>query len=192
MNMKCDGIELWTSQRLVVCNILFQEGVCRVKRSYVEEKYRGAGPGFSEAYHFFTQEAEKLLPPQPGEESPYWLYGRPELAGNYEGSFLLQLAVPQEQCIFFDSRKWNKILNLSYLGDEKETAAFTRKLESAGLRYGAEAFLKPYYPQIKQEIKQSWRKLFSKEEIPPEYLQAAAWRLERSWWKNIMEYEKEL
>lgn len=184
-------VELWTSQRIPVCDILLREGVCRVKRDYVAEKYRGAGPSFREAYGFFAEEAAKRLAPAPGEASPYWLYGTPELAGNYAGSFLLRLSIPRSQCVFFDSRKWNRVLNLDFLGDEAACAAFSRKLEEQGLSCGAEAFLKPYYPQLRQEIRQSWKALFSDESIPLAYLQAASWRLEREWWTNRKEYERQ-
>ena len=112
------------------------------------------------------------MPPE--AESPVWLYEDPLWALPEAGTHRLQLSVPREELLLFDRRKWNRILNLSYI----------ERLRRQGVMDSTDVFSKPYYPQMKAEIKKSWRRLF--EEIPEEgteakNIQGAVWRLKQEW-----------
>ena len=95
------------------------------------------------------------------------------------------LNAPRKDCLFFDSRRWNRVLNLSHLGKEKdEEEAFEKELRRVGVFHGSQVFLTPFYPVQRQEILNSWRRNLL---IPPEelaYLQAALWRLKKEWLVN--------
>ena len=58
------------------------------------------------------------MPPE--AESPIWLYEDPLWALPEAGTHRLQLSVPREELLLFDRRKWNQILNLSYIGTEEK------------------------------------------------------------------------
>ena len=45
----------------------------------------------------------------------------------------------------------------------------------------SDIFLTPYYPQLKSQVRQSWKRLFADVPPPPEYTQAALWELHRDW-----------
>ena len=122
------------------------------------------------------------MPPE--AESPIWLYEDPLWAKPEAGTHRLQLSVPREELLLFDRRKWNQILNLSYIGTEEEERKFEERLRRQGVMDSTDVFSKPYYPQMKAEIKKSWRRLF--EEIPEEgteakNIQGAVWRLKQEW-----------
>lgn len=92
--------------------------------------------------------------------------------------------IPREELLLFDRRKWNRILNLSYIGTEEEEREFEKRLRRQGVMDSTDVFSQPYYPQMKAEIKKSWRRLF--EEIPEEGMEAkniqgAVWRLKQEW-----------
>jgi len=95
------------------------------------------------------------------------------------------LTAPKKSFFFSASRRWNRVLNLSHLGKEKdEEEAFEKELRRVGVFHGSQVFLTPFYPVQRQEILNSWRRNLL---IPPEelaYLQAALWRLKKEWLVN--------
>ena len=93
------------------------------------------------------------------------------------------VTVPKEQGIFFDCRKWNTILNLSYLPEtEEDGAAFEKELHRQGIRDSLDLFRTPFYPQLRRQVEDSWKRLFVPG-VPVEdgYAQAALWELRREW-----------
>lgn len=179
-------ITLWTSQAERVLQVLRRGEVYQVKRAYVTAKYREVSWSFQLAYAFFIREMKLRLPPETGEESPIWLHGSRLGTGVFEQAPLLELRLPVKACLFMDGCKWNRILNLEYLGrDQEDTAAFQKKLDRQGLTHASLVFRTPYYPQLKQEILRSWQDVFQVEQVPTANLEAAAWRLEPGWLQNV-------
>ena len=91
--------------------------------------------------------------------------------------------MPRECAVLFDSRVWNRMLNLEYIGvDEADEEAFERRIASMGLKSAIDAFITSFYPTVKREILQSWQRLFtSADNCPDEYLEAGLWELRREW-----------
>lgn len=177
-----DLVSLWTRQDEKVLAELHKKGICQVKKAYIEQKYADAGWSFQIAYAFFTRHMAQILPPPVGCESPYWLHGSPEGTGVFSEAPLLHFDIPRESCVFFDSRDWNCVLNLSYLGTAAEVQSFQRELDRLGLSHGSEVFRQPYYPLQKRAIMESWQRLFRDQSLlDARFLQAALWELKTSW-----------
>lgn len=174
---------LWTAQRPIVLETLEREGVYRVRRAFVEQKYGQSGWNFQKAYAFFVQAAAKRLPPPEGAESPVWCWPDPRWVGLEGDCALLKLTVPEEQVLLFDSRGWNAVLNLSYLpADEADEAAFDRELARQGVRQPLDLFRTPFYPQLRRKVEESWKRLLEPgTPLDPRYTQAAVWELRREW-----------
>lgn len=177
-----DKITLWTRQSCAVLKKLQDSGISRVKSEYIDKKYQEAGWSFKIAYDYLKGEMKKVLPPGEGCESPYWLHASKEGTGIFAESILLEFSVPVDRCFFFDTRDWNRVLNLEYLGSDFETAEFQAELERQGILHASEVFRKPYYPIFKQKIIRSWKKMIkSPEMIEKVNLQAAIWELRLEW-----------
>lgn len=178
-----DTILLWTAQRPIVLDTLEREGVYRVLRSFVEQKYGESGWNFQTAYQFFVQAARQVLPPPAGAESPVWCWPDPRWVGLDGDCALLRLTVPRAQVLLFDSRQWNAILNLSYLPtDAEDQAAFERELARQGVKSPLDLFRTPFYPQLRRRVENSWKQLFAPgAALDPRYTQAAVWELRREW-----------
>ena len=58
-------ITLWSSQQPIVLDTLAREGVYRVRRAFVGQKYGPSGWNFQTAYGFFVRESGYCLPPLP-------------------------------------------------------------------------------------------------------------------------------
>ena len=81
------------------------------------------------------------------------------------------------------------MLKLSYIGDsERDEADFVRKLEKRGIRDASEAVLKPFYPDIKRKIVDSWSRLFRHDTAirngdtsGVRAVQAGLWQIKKEW-----------
>ena len=176
-------ITLYTAQAPVVMETLNTYGIYCVKMAFVDQKYGDQAWIFKEAYSFFAQNAARILPLPEGSQTAIWAYADEKWTGANVGSWALELQVPRDQVILFDLRLWNKILNLNYIGeDEDDERRFEERLESMGIQYPTQVFSTPFYPQLKQEIRKSWQRLFGSDaNCPQAYLQAGLWELRQEW-----------
>jgi len=90
------------------------------KKRYIEQKYGSEAKIFLKAYDFFVKEAKKIVQKPNDAEYPFWAAADPKTALSGGGGFLIRLKVPKDKVIFFDKKKWNQILNLSYIADDQE------------------------------------------------------------------------
>jgi hypothetical protein len=177
---------MWTGQQEIVMDTLNETGRYVVKKSYVEEKYKESGWIFREAYQYLAQWAKELIPKPADAESPVWVYKYARHIYGSEGMYYLELAIPGEKLITFDTRKWNRILNLNYIGKfEQEESDFQKWLEKRGIRDSLEVFSTPFYPIEKQEIKKSWRNLLETPVEDDAYVQGMTWELKKEWIQTI-------
>ena len=96
-------ILLYTRQADAVAAALQKDGIVQVKKAYVAEKYGAEAKSFQIAYGFFRELMAERIPPETGEESPYWLHGTALGAGVYGDGQLPVLNAPRKDCLFFDS-----------------------------------------------------------------------------------------
>lgn len=183
LSKSSESITLYTAQAQVVKDTLDAEGVYRVKTAFVDQKYGDQAWIFREAYSFFAQNASRYVPAPEGAQSGIWAFANEMWVGAQPGSWVFKLQVPRSQAVLFDSRVWNKILNLQYVGaDAEDSRRFEEKLSAMGITHSMQAFSTSFYPQVKSEIKKSWQQLFiSAEACPAEYVQAGLWEIRQEW-----------
>lgn len=184
------GIELWTQQSKKVKNLLFKQQRLIVKKRYIKQKYGSEAKIFLKAYDFFVNEAKKIVGKPEEAEYPFWAAAEPQTALSGGSGFLIKLIVPQDKVIFFDKKKWNQILNLSYIADDQEDLNQHKKiLKKYGITDDSEVVLSPHYPVLKDKIVKSWKKLFEgkNEGFTSEKNGAAIWELREEWIEEIRE-----
>ncbi|MFP4021721.1 MAG: DUF3841 domain-containing protein [Halanaerobium sp.] len=183
-------VEVWTQQSAKVRDLLFKEQRLTVKKRYIKQKYGSEAKIFLKAYDFFVKEAKKIVEKPEDAEYPFWAAADPETALSGGGGFLIKLKVPQEKIIFFDKKKWNQILNLSYIADNQQDLNQHKKtLKKYNITDDSEIILSPHYPVLKKKIMQSWHKLFEGENegFNSEKKGAALWELRSEWVEEIIE-----
>lgn len=192
MDKENNTIMLYTSQNNLVVNALESNGICFSQRKYVEKKYEESAPIFIAAYTWFVTEAVKYLPRPDGSEYPYWVFPDLRCVEQYENSKLLCMRVPIDEAIYFDMIEWNKILALKYLGETPEEEKKFRKLiENYGVKHESDIILTNFYPHLKRQVQESWKRLFRHHEDIKKgntsnvgSVQAALWCLKRDWIVN--------
>lgn len=181
-------MKLYARQAEPVLEAIRRDGVCHSRKEYVERKYAESALIFTTAYSWFVKEASKIVPLPEGAEYPYWAYADLFNADSAPGGSLLTLEVPEGQAVYFDSRDWNRVLQLSYLGENREEELeFAAELE----RYGTnpmQVMTSAFYPQFRQQILKSWERLFRHHEAicggdadGVFAVQAGLWEIRREW-----------
>lgn len=177
---------MWTGQSSLVLEELKRTGRYVVKNCYVEQKYSETAWIFREAYQFLAGKAEERVAKPDGAESPVWVYKNPNQIHGGEDVHYLKLRIPKDKVLCFDSRKWNRILNLEYLGaDKKDEERFAEKLRSRGIHDSLDLFRTAYYPLEKREVKKSWDRLLGEFSIEEAYLQGMTWEIREEWIEEL-------
>lgn len=174
-------LQMWALQTPLVWSIVEREGVSWVKEEYLDRKYGEVAWIFKTAYASFMHTMEQKIPRPKEAESPVWLYRNPEWAGISSKGELRCLKIPSEEVLLFDLRKWAQVLNLEFVGNAEEKAAFEEELRRQGIRDGLDIFRTSYYPFLKRRIVKSWEKIFDIEKTEERHLQGAVWCLKREW-----------
>ena len=175
------NVTIFTAQRPIVRQIIENEGNYFVKKFFIDKKYGESAWIFNTAYSFFKAHASRIVPCPKEAESAIWLFCNPAMAVGGDDAELLTFSIPEDKLVFFDSRLWSRILNLKYIGkDEKDEKAFEDELRAMGID-GTKVFSGSFYPQQRQQILDSWQRLFDSANCAPHYRQAAAWELRKEW-----------
>ena len=189
MDHRNHQISLYTFQTDSVLDTLKHKGVNYVKKAYIAEKYDETAAVFLQAYAWYAEHAQKIVPKPNEAESAIWAFCDPSYIERHAGGHLLKMNVPMEEIVFFRMSDWNKVLNFRYIGkNEAEEEAFAQKLVQYGIDYEGDVFMTPFYPHMKKELMQSWENLFRYDTIAKQTgeilypdMQAGLWQLDAKW-----------
>lgn len=181
--MSSETVTLYTAQAQIVVDTIERDGRSFVKREYIQKKYGDESWIFQQAYSFFAQNAPRYVEPPEDAESGIWCFRDWRLAVAGAGCRLIELEVPRDQAVLFDSRVWTRMLNLQYVGaSAADEEAFEQRIANMGLKNSSDAFATAFYPTVKREITQSWQRLFSSaDSCPDAYVEAGLWELRKEW-----------
>jgi hypothetical protein len=188
MDTKNGNMILYSPQSKAVWQELQNLGIAYSRREYVQKKYEESSKIFLTAYDAYIKEAEKIVPRPEPWNYPYWAFASLEQT-DPAGGRVMTLSVPMEDAVFFDQYDWYKVLRLSYIGEtDKDEEAFARGLEMRGIRDSSEAVLRPFYPDVKRQITESWKRLFRHDSAirngdtsGVRAVQAGLWQIKKEW-----------
>lgn len=189
MDIRNNNVILYSSQAEAVLQIIERDGECFSKRKYVEDKYQESAPIFVSAYSWFVHEAEKYVARPENAEYPYWAFKDIYSVEASGDSRIIKLEVPADEAVFFDMYDWNKILSLKYIGEtETDEQEFRKMLRDYGITRESDVVLTNFYPNLKRQVKESWKRLFRHHEdiINGETqgigsIQAGLWTIRKEW-----------
>lgn len=193
MQIQDGAVLLYSSQRNAVIEKLLQTGVHYAKMAYIRNKYGDVSRVFTNAYEWFATAAPRIVPKPEAAESGIWVFPDEKLLERDDESAVLRLRVPLSEVIFFKISDWNKVLNCQYIGiDSAEERRFKDEAYQYGVRNIADICTTAFYPQLKQELTQSWTRLFrfhdeikagiaSGQNFDETDLQGALWQLKAEW-----------
>ncbi|WP_371363728.1 hypothetical protein SRRS_46120 [Sporomusa rhizae] len=193
MDSRHNQITLYTTQTDEVVQHLLEQGYHYVKLEYITRKYAEVSGVFLQAYSWYTENAQRILPKPKQAESAVWSFCDVKYLERHPGCQILKLCIPLESAVFFRMSDWNKVLNLRYIGESaEEEVKFAEKLARYGIGYEGDVHTTPFYPHLKKEIRNSWQKLFRHDQQVKETgsslysdMQAGLWYLDRQWIQQI-------
>ena len=188
-NQRNGTMILYASQAEPVWQEIQRDGAAFSKREYVRKKYGESAPVFLTAYNWFVQKLPKYVAKPEGAEYPYWAFAdQYTLPGGSTSSRLLTLEVPIEEAVYFDMYDWNKVVQLKYMGrNAADERAFMDELSMRGITT-RDVMLTDFYPDLKEQTLDSWKRLFRYHEdvkagLPVQMgsLQAGLWCIRKEW-----------
>lgn len=177
-----DKVTLWTRQDERMLSILEQEGVFRVQRRFVEEKNDTLVDYYLPLYDHFIRMAEKRVPRPAQQGYPIWCsIDEHYMLRGIAGHVLLELSIDAERIIYFDSLKWDMVLNHMYIpGDAEDDKRFKQELKERGIRDSftlLDDYHRRFYPDLAQRVIDSWERIFTIDEWNLFTVQANIWEI---------------
>lgn len=184
-------VEIFTRQHEHSIYELLNKGRITNKEYYVRLHMGPDADYFTERYGTFVKMAEKYVERPLGIEYPIWGSTTKEnCLKPTERELVYCLEVPQDQVIYFDGLKWDYVLNYLYVPlNEEDQKRFQQKLDQVGI--DTEFFIllgkyKNMFPEIEQEIRDSWERIFIIDDWKSPWIQANLWGIEENWVKRIV------
>ncbi len=158
-------VTLWTRQDKRFLNAIEKNGVFHAKKEYIEEKNQELTPYFLKLYDWFVAEASKRVPRPRQAQYPIWCSVNSEyMLRGAHGNILIELCIDEERIVYFDSPKWDLVLNHSYIGkDAEDQKRFEEELESRGVTNSfalLDEYHQRFYPDLAQKVMNSWVRIF--------------------------------
>lgn len=186
-------ITLWTRQDKRSLYDLENNGVIRITKEHLEEKFDVIADHIIYLYEWFVNEAEKRVPKPEGAEFPIWCsiseeyMLRPTL-----NEIVYVLEVNKSEIIYFDGMKWDYVLNHHYIPkDEQDAEEYTKDIQSKGFKNSYSFIDKKtahFYPEERKRVMDSWARVFEIDKWDIFRIQANIWEIRPEMIKDILTY----
>lgn len=180
-----EPIHVWTKQHRSVLETLRRTGRYTAKRAFIQADLQEYTPLVLTPYDWL---ASQLPPPRPADaEYPVWLsFQNDAVMLPDETSVELELCVDPALITRINIAKWGAILNGAYLpADADDAARHTRQLRAQGVS-DAKAVMTQFYPELRQEILDSWTRLFDdRVQLGNDYAYGTIWEVRQEWIVNV-------
>lgn len=181
-------ITVWTKQHENMLKILESEGRYTAKREYIKMDLEEHADLVLEVYEWLVKNGPDAANRPADVEFPVWVsFEKDATMMSGEGTVILELELEEEWVTHVNIAKWGTILNYGYIpADESDAARHKQLLCDYGIS-DAKAYMSQFYPQIKMEIRDSWKRLFD-----PSILMGNKsdygniWEVRQEWIKRII------
>jgi hypothetical protein len=194
MHNVSDKVTLWTRQHKNSLEDLRLNGVIRIKRGHLEEKFDEITDYIVFLYKWFVEAAKKYVPKPEGVEFPIWCSVSEEnMLRPTVDEIVYVLEVDRSEVIYFDGSKWDYVLNHHYVAkDEEDARKYAEELEAKGFS-NSFSFLDDktshLYPQERRRVMESWYRIFDIDKWDIFKVQANIWEIRPEMIKDILYYE---
>jgi len=181
-NDSTNKVTLWTRQDIRSLEELKNNGVIRIKRKNLEEKFDLISDHIIYLYNWFVNAANEIVPKPEDVEFPIWC----SISEQYMlrptiDQVVYVLEVDKSEIIYFDGMKWDFVLNHHYVPkDEKDAEEYARYIESKGFK-NSFSFLDEktshFYPEERKKVMDSWIRVFDTDVWDIFRIQANIWEI---------------
>lgn len=186
-----DKVTLWTRQDIKSLDYLKENGVIRIEKKHLVEKFDLISDHIIYLYKWFVDAADKIVPKPEGVEFPIWCSVSEEyMLRPTPTEVVYVIEVDKSEIIYFDGMKWDYVLNHHYIPrDEKDGEEYSRELENKGFKNSfsfIEGSTSHFYPEERKKIMDSWHRVFEIDQWDIFKIQANIWEIRPDMIKEIL------
>lgn len=184
-------VKLWTRQDIKSLEDLKQNGVVRIKREHLEEKFEEISDYVINLYSWFVNVGKEMVAKPHEVEFPVWCsISEESMLRQIEGQVIYELEVDRSEIIYFDGMKWDYVLNHHYLPkDKKDEEDYKKDMKRKGFE-NTFSFIdgktSQFYPLEKKRVMDSWVRVFETDSWDIFRIQANIWEIRPEMIKNIL------
>lgn len=187
-----EKVTIFTRQHEKALQILDEDGVFRMKPEWIRRKYGSISDYYMKTYDWLTMESARRVPKPPGVSYPIWCsVDEGYMLRGVPGEVVFKLSIVKDKVIYFDSPKWDMILNHMYLPkDAEDEQRYFEELKRKGIANQFNLYdhsQARFYPDIQKKIIDSWQRLFEIKEWNMFTVQANIWEFRP---ENVIEIIK--
>lgn len=186
---------IWTRQDIKSLDELKKDGVIRIKRKHLEEKFDVIADYIINLYNWFVHVAEKMVPKPEGVTFPVWCsISEENMLRPTVDSVVYVLEVDESEIIYFDGMKWDYVLNHLYIPrDEKDADDYAKEMEEKGFK-NSFSFIDEktthFYPEERKKVMDSWMRVFETDQWDIFRIQANIWEIRPDMIKDIIYFNE--
>lgn len=156
-----DKIKVWTKQNIKVLDEIEKTGRYLTKREFIKKDLGDEADLVLETYDWLVKNGPKASEKPDYADYPVWVsFSKDATMKPEKGFAVLELEIDEDMITYINIEKWGMILNYSYIPkDEEDEKRHKQLLKDYGTG-DAQAYMSRFYPQIKMEIQNSWKRLF--------------------------------
>lgn len=188
-------VTLWTRQDIKSLNDLENNGVIRIKREHLEEKFEEIADYIIKLYNWFTEVANKMVPKPTDVEFPIWCsISEENMLRPTMDTVVYVLEVDKSEIIYFDGMKWDYVLNHLYIPkDKKDEEDYIKDIKNKGFKDSfaiMDEKTAHFYPEERKRVMDSWMRVFEIDEWNIFRVQANIWEIRAEMIKDILYYSE--
>lgn len=184
-------IRVWTRQHKNVWKKLLETGRYTAKRAYIQMDMEEHADIMLKAYDWLVKNGPDAENRPSDVEYPVWVSFVEDatmLPG--ENGVILELLLDEALITKVNIMKWSSILNYAYLPKDAEDAKRHQELLNLYGTNDAKAVMTSFYPEIKREILDSWKRLFDDRlDVGSDLCYGTIWELKREWVQDVQGQE---
>lgn len=188
-------IKLWTRQNIKSVDELKSNGVIRISKENLEEKYDVISDHVIYLYKWFVNAAKEIVPIPKGVEFPIWCSISEEyMLRPTIDEVVYVLEVDKSEIIYFDGMKWDYVLNHHYIPkDHNDAMEYAKDIENKGFK-NSFSFIDEktahFYPEERKKVMDSWMRIFEIDQWDIFRIQANIWEIRPEMIKDVLYLKK--
>ena len=181
-------IKVWTKQNKKVLEELEKNGRHIVKKEYINMDLKEQAGLVLETYDWLVRNGPHSDEKPEDVIYPVWIsFEKNATMMNDDNSVIIELEIDEDIITLVNIEKWGMILNYSYIPKDKEDEKRHKQiLKDYGVG-DAQAFMSRFYPDIKREIMESWKRLFDDDvKSGSKACYGNIWEIKKEWITDII------
>lgn len=186
-----DTVDLYTRQHEHSIHELNRTGRITNKEIYIRLHMRDISDYFIDKYRHFVRLANEIVAKPPDVDFPIWCsISKNNCLKPIDKQLVYVLRVPKDEVVYFQSGKWDYVLNDLYIPkDDEDKEAYLKQIKKLGVKDQFSFISGKYrglFPDIERKIIDSWSRVFEIDEWNDFSVQANIWQIKAEWVRHIL------